>query len=72
MTTLRVATSKCRHFSIFPNRHQSSIFDTTELNFCVRDGNRCTLSVINTNFFTVVPQRQQYYSTFIFKIQPFF
>ncbi len=27
-----------------------SIFGTTELNFCVRYGNRWTLSVINTNY----------------------
>ena len=41
----------CWHLPIFPGRHQPSIFGTAELNFCVRDGNRCTLSVINTNFF---------------------
>ena len=42
---------KCWHLPIFPGRHQPSIFGTTELNFCVRDGNRWTLSVINTNLF---------------------
>ena len=41
---------KCWHLPIFPGRHQPSIFGTTELNFCVRDGNRWTLSVINTNY----------------------
>ena len=40
----------CWHLPIFPGRHQPSIFGTTELNFCVRYGNRWTLSVINTNY----------------------
>ena len=35
---------------IFTGRFQPTIFGTTELNFCVRDGNRWTLSVINTNY----------------------
>ena len=39
----------CWHLPIFPGRHQPSIFGTTELNFCVRYGNRWTLSVINNN-----------------------
>ena len=38
----------CWHLPIFPGRHQPSIFGTTELNFCVRYGNRCTLVTINT------------------------
>ena len=42
---------KCWHLPIFPGRRQPSIFGTTELNFCVRYGNRWTLSVINTNFY---------------------
>ena len=44
----------CWHLPIFPGRHQPSIFGTTELNFCVRDGNRWTLSAINTNLLTFV------------------
>ena len=40
----------CWHLPIFPGRHQPSIFGTTELNLCVRYGNRWTLSVINTNY----------------------
>ena len=40
----------CWHLPIFPDRHQPSIFGTTELNFCVRYGNRWTLSIINTNY----------------------
>ncbi len=33
-----------------PDRHQSSIFGTIELNFRVRHGNGWTLNVINTNY----------------------
>ena len=39
-----------RHSPIFPGSLPPSIFGTTELNFCVRYGNRWTLSVINTNY----------------------
>ena len=39
----------CWHLPIFPDRHQSSIFGTIELNFRVRHGNGWTLNVINTN-----------------------
>ena len=42
----------CWHLPIFPDRHQSSIFGTIELNFRVRYGNGWTLNVINTNYFT--------------------
>ena len=41
-------------FPIFPGRYQPSIFGTIELNFCVRDGNRWTLNVINTKFFELL------------------
>ena len=41
---------KCWRLPIFTGRFQPTIFGTTELNFCVRDGNRWTLSVINTNY----------------------
>ena len=34
---------------IFPGRHQPSIVGADELNCRVRDGNGCTLTVINTN-----------------------
>ena len=37
---------------IFPGSRPPSIVGTHELNFCVRDGNRWTLAVINTNLFT--------------------
>lgn len=35
---------------IFTARHQATIVGVCELNFCVRDGNRWTLTTINTNF----------------------
>ena len=34
---------------IFTARHQATIVGVSELNFCVRDGNRWTLTTINTN-----------------------
>ena len=40
----------CWHLPIFPGRHQPSIFGTTELNFCVRYGNRCILFAIVTAY----------------------
>ena len=40
----------CWRIPIFPGRLQPSIFGTTELNFCVRNGNRWTLCVNLTNF----------------------
>ena len=45
---------KCWRLPIFTGRFQPTIFGTTELNFCVRYGNRWTLSVINTNLLTFV------------------
>ena len=35
---------------IFPGSRPPSIVVANELNFCVRDGNRWTLSAINTNY----------------------
>ena len=37
-----------RHLPIFAGRLQPTIFGTTELNFCVRNGNRWNLCVIGT------------------------
>jgi hypothetical protein len=37
-----------RRRPIFPGRYQPSIVGTRELNCCVRNGNRCGLSVIST------------------------
>ena len=34
---------------IFTARRQATIVGVSELNFCVRDGNRWTLTTINTN-----------------------
>ena len=34
---------------IFPASYPASIVGASELNFCVRDGNRWTLTAINTN-----------------------
>ena len=35
---------------IVPGRYQPSIVSACELNFCVRNGNRCTLTAIGTNY----------------------
>ena len=45
----------CRHCSIFPGSHPPSIFDTDELNFCVRNGNRWILIASNTDFLRTFP-----------------
>ena len=45
---IREGTCIIRQQSIFPGRCQPSIVDTGELNFCVRNGNRCGLTVITT------------------------
>ena len=39
---------------IFTARHQATIVGVCELNFCVRDGNRWTLTTINTNYLLAV------------------
>ena len=36
--------------TIFPASHPASIVGGNELNFCVRDGNRWTLTPISTNY----------------------
>ena len=46
---------------IFPVSHPTSIFGACELNFCVRYGNRWTLSVINTNYSFVFKAFQLFY-----------
>ena len=40
--------SRSRHLPIFTGRVQPTIFGTSELNFCVRNGNRWDLTVIDT------------------------
>ena len=60
-TTLRLtaacstdwAKEECRHRPIFPDRRQSSIVGTCELNYRVRDGNGWTLTVINTYYYVL-------------------
>ena len=46
----REKREKSRHLPIFPGRFQPSIFGTTELNYCVRNGNRWDLCVIGTGY----------------------
>ena len=49
-----VRSDQTSHFMlalpILPVRLQTSIVGRIELNFCVRDGNRWTLDLINTNY----------------------
>ena len=40
---------RCRRLSIFPDSCPSSIVDASELNYCVRNGNRWTLTAIGTD-----------------------
>ena len=40
----------CQHRPIFPARLQASIVGTAKLNFCVRNGNRWTLCVKDTDW----------------------
>ena len=39
---------------IFTVSHPTTIVGASELNFCVRDGNRWTLTAINTNYINTV------------------
>ena len=48
---------KCWRRPIFPGRFQPSIFGAGELNFCVRNGNRWTLTVKITNYSAYACQR---------------
>ena len=48
---------KCWRRPIFPGRFQPSIFGAGELNFCVRNGNRWTLTVKITNYSAFACQR---------------
>ena len=40
--------NRIRQRPIFPGRYQPSIVGAWELNFCVRNGNRCGLPAIST------------------------
>ena len=57
---------------IFTARHQATIVGVSELNFCVRDGNRWTLTTINTNFLGYAPSKlniKSSYSAFLSYLQ---
>ena len=43
---------------IFPVSHPTSIFGACELNFCVRYGNRWTLTPISTNYSGLHPENR--------------
>ena len=51
---------------IFPVSHPTSIFGECELNFCVRYGNRWTLTPISTNYerYTLKTEHQKKCSEF--------
>lgn len=51
------AIRRCRRWVIFPGRRQPSIVTVNELNYCVRNGNRCTLVTINTYFWRFTPSK---------------
>ena len=54
---------------IFPCSRPQSIVGASELNFCVRDGNRWTLTAINTNCYQVsLKTTLLYYSFFICQV----
>ena len=54
---------------IFPASRPASIVGASELNFCVRDGNRWTLTAINTNCYQVsLKTTLLYYSFFICQV----
>ena len=48
---------------IFPCSHPQSIVGEGELNFCVRDGNRWTLTPINTNYIFRFRKSERIYCT---------
>ena len=47
---------RSRHLPIFTGRVQPTIFGTSELNFCVRNGNRWGLTVIDTGRLSLASQ----------------
>ena len=48
-----------RHWSILPGSLPPSTFDTDELNFCVRNGNRWDLIVIDTDYISESSARKR-------------
>ncbi len=63
---------KCWHLLIFPGSCPPSIFSASELNFCVRNGNRWTLTAINTNYFVALIGQQKDYIIRYYICQHFF
>ena len=49
---------------IFTASYPATIVGVSELNFCVRDGNRWTLTTINTNYSLVVSATVTFYHVF--------
>ena len=49
---------------IFPGRLQPSIVSRNELNYCVRNGNRWTLTLISTNYVIRSPEKHPHYTVF--------
>ena len=50
---------------IFPGRCQPSIVGASELNFCVRNGNRWTLTAISTNYFACCALKTEQRKSFL-------
>ena len=56
---------------IFPGRLQPSIVSRSELNYCVRNGNRWTLTLISTNSMSSgLPENKLNYKVFRALCQP--
>ena len=49
----------CARRVIFPGRRQPSIVTVNELNYCVRNGNRCTLVTIDTHLLSCEQESKQ-------------
>ena len=54
----------CQHWTIFPCSFPQSIVATAELNFCVRNGNRWTLCVCNTDLSRMKPNFMRFLVSF--------
>ena len=50
---------KCAQCVIFPGRHQPSIVTASELNYCVRNGNRCALATMITHLLSFIKESKQ-------------
>ena len=54
----------------FPGSHPPSIIGAEELNFCVRDGNRCDLLAIATGFSSSSESRYPQNRTMVYALSP--